>query len=393
MEYKIDLPAFLPEEPQAPPDEDEDNDYKANNQLSRLAPQTLHTAVSQWKRLRLQRAYEQKRAHRLSIQDQLLARQARLKPNHRRNNNDKPSSKSSSRLALVTGASRGIGRAIAVELARYGIDQVLVARDGDKLTKLATDLEACYGIQCYLVTADLAQPEAAFQLYQATRNANLHVDILVNNAGYSLQGPLSVDMDVTETNNLLQCNAVSVSTLTHLYGRDMKRRRRGRILNMSSICGAVAGIPTVAVYSATKAFCNSLSAALALELEPYGVGVTCVLPGAVKNTQFKARSDTKEALCWKWPGYAKTPERVARASVKAMLRGDTECTPGIENRIFLRVLKPAIPVSSCFVEPFLIFASTKMLTFPYHFLWTATNPQYHCRHLLESVTASICEAC
>ena len=208
---------------------------------------------------------------------------------------------------------------------------------------LAYDLESCYGIRCCVVQADLSKPGEAEKIHRATSAAGLHVDILVNNAGYSVQGE-SVEFLVEQTNGLIQLNALSLSALTHLYGKDMKNQRRGRILMVSSICGATAGIPTVAVYAATKAFVNVLSLGVGQEMEPYGVGVTCVMPGAVKDTEFKSRSDSDQALCWKIPFYPKTPQRVAEQGVKALLRGETESTPGWENRFFLKVLKPAVPV-------------------------------------------------
>jgi hypothetical protein len=165
---------------------------------------------------------------------------------------------------------------------------------------------------------------------------------LVNNAGISSHGE-SLNLPLHDARNMIQVNAISVSTLTHLFGRDMKRRRRGRILIVSSICGAVDGIATVAVYSATKAFENSFGIALGKELEPYGVGVTCLLPGAVRGTEFRSKSKSQEALCWKLPFYAKTASSVAESGIRALLRGDSEVTPGLLNRIFLKGLKPVVP--------------------------------------------------
>jgi hypothetical protein len=143
---------------------------------------------------------------------------------------------------------------------------------------------------------------------------------------------------------MIQLNAVSVSTLTHLFGRDMKERRRGRILMVSSVCGAVSGIASVAVYSATKAFENSFGISLAKEMEPYGVGVTILVPGAVRDTEFRSRSKAKQALCWNIPFYTKAPPFVAETGVRAMLRGDLLNTPGVMNRIFLQVMKPIMPM-------------------------------------------------
>jgi hypothetical protein len=166
--------------------------------------------------------------------------------------------------------------------------------------------------------------------------------ILVNNAGISSHGE-TLNMPLSDVQRMIQVNAVSVTALTHLFGTDMKERRRGRILLVSSICGAVSGIATVAVYAATKAFENSFGAAIGKELEPYGVGVTCLIPGAVRGTEFRSRSNAHDALCWKIPFYSKTPSAVAECGVRALLCGDTEVTPGVLNRLFLKVVKPVLP--------------------------------------------------
>jgi len=152
-----------------------------------------------------------------------------------------------------------------------------------------------------------------------------------------------VDLPLQQLDDMIRLNVQAVSTLTHLFGKDMKERRRGRILMVSSVCGAVAGIPSVAIYSATKAFEKTLSLSMAKEMEPYGVGVTCLLPGAVSDTDFRARSNSEQALCWKIPFYPKTPPQIASMGVRAMLRGETEVTPGWMNRFFLKVMQPAMP--------------------------------------------------
>ena len=312
------------------------------------APKTIDvtTTIREWRRVRAQRRLERQNARRLAIYNELLAlqslkRKAKVKQ-PRREESLVELTNGKLGYALVTGASRGIGRAIAVELARYEIPLILVARDIDRLTSLAYDIEACYGVKCCVLQADLSKPDVAESIFNTTTKAGLAVDMLVNNAGFSLQGP-SCDLPLRELHEMIQLNALSASTLIHLYGGEMKIRRRGRVLMLSSICGAVAGLPTVAVYAATKAFENSLALGLAKELEPHGVGVTCVMPGAVRDTDFKTRSKSEEALCWKIPFYTKTPQQVAEMAVRATLRGDTESTPGWQNRVFLKVMKPALP--------------------------------------------------
>ena len=340
-------------------------------QFLQAQPSYASLDFNKWRCLRENKRRERLNARRLEIYDELLALQrlkkkalAEQRPYFHRKwrtklglSSSSSSSSSNNKLhdgteisnrdlplgyALVTGASRGIGRALAVELARWEIPLILVARDMDRLIALAYDLEAAYGVKCCVLQADLSKPGAAECIYKTTQDAGLPVEILVNNAGISLTGN-AVDMPIEEVNRMVQINAMSTATLTHLYGREMKKRRRGRILMVSSICGAVAGIPTVALYSATKAFENSLSIALAKEMEAFGVGFTCLMPGAVRDTEFRASSKTGEALCWKLPFYAKPPPLVAEVGVRALLRGDTEVTPGWQNRVFIKVLKPILP--------------------------------------------------
>jgi hypothetical protein len=123
----------------------------------------------------------------------------------------------------------------------------------------------------------------------------------------------------------------------------MKEQGRGRILVVSSVNGDVAAVPTVALYSATKAFEKSLALSMAKEMEPYGVGVSCLIPGAVRGTSFKAQSKTDEALCWKIPFYPLSPGKVAHQAVRGLLDGDVEITPGWMNRAFLKMAKPMLP--------------------------------------------------
>jgi len=370
-------------------------------------PHTIHTRLQEWRRMHRARECERKNAHRLAVFDELVALQtlrkkaaARLRRQQQQQkqwygrfgrksgstetvlDDEKNMNNDSVGYALVTGASKGIGRAIAVELARWEVPLILVARDVDALTALAYDLEVCYGVNCCVLPADLSKPTTAEDIYKTVTDAGLNVDvsrfclvagrlivccllctaqsryylhlslwlpslvvvmqILVNNAGISSQGE-SLELSLDDIQRMIQVNTVSVTMLTQLFGRDMKEQGRGRILMVSSVCGAVNGIAQVAVYSATKAFENSFGTGIGKELEPHGVGVTCLMPGAVRDTEFQARSNSHEALAWKIPGYTKTAPFVAECGVRAMLRGDTEVTPGLMNRLFLKVLKPILP--------------------------------------------------
>ena len=239
--------------------------------------------------------------------------------------------------ALVTGASRGIGRALAVELARHGISVVLVARDLTRLKVLAADIKTCYGVDARCISADLMCE--AEKVYKETRRQGLKVEMLINNAGISDRGTFK-DMDGAVAEKIIGVNVNAATTMSRLYGRDMAERRRGRIVFLSSIMGAVHAGPNAAVYAATKAYEKSLSTSLAKEMEKVGVGVTCVMPGPVK-TDFK--DSLGDALCWKMPFYPRSAPFVASVAVRAMLKGDSQVTPGWQNRFVLKIMQPMLP--------------------------------------------------
>jgi len=246
------------------------------------------------------------------------------------------------RFALVTGASKGLGRAIAVELARWEIPLVLVARDVQKLAKLAYDLEACYGVKCCVLGADLSKMDAAEKIHEATTAAGISVDILINNAGIASEG-LAVDTKTDDIEQMVMLNSLTYAKLSQLYGRDMKKKRRGRMLMMSSMAGLCTASPNTAIYGATKAFAKSLSLSMAKEMEAYGVGVTCLIPGPVTDTDLRINSGTREALCWYLPFYSRPADVVAHQGIVSLLDGDTQTIPGWQNRVFANIIRPIIP--------------------------------------------------
>jgi len=333
-------------------------------ELAERKPRTLRTTFREWKRMRELRRLEEAKVRRASIMDELIALQALKKKavgrtKTRSTTDQKSIPEKVLGYALVTGASRGIGRALAVELARWEIPLILVARDVQKLTDLANDIELCYGVKCFVLQADLSETDSAERIHQTTKGAGLDVDLLVSNAGVCSAG-LSVEIPDCEIHKMMQINAVSVAMLNQLYGRDMKDKGRGRILVVSSLVGAVEAGPTVACYAATKAFERSLAMSMGKEMEPYGVGVTCLLPGAVRETAFQSRSEVDEALCWKLPFYARPAPQVAHLGVVGMLEGAVQVIPGWQNRAFLKVFKPILPQR-------LTTISVQMAWSPFHF--------------------------
>jgi short-subunit dehydrogenase len=310
-------------------------------------PRNVQSFVADWKQARVVRKREAAKIRRQTIFDELVALQA-IKRNSRRfqkqrgSGTVKEGGPEELGYALVTGASQGIGRAIAVELARWDIPLILVARDVDKLTSLAFDLEACYGVKCCVLQADLSKVDAAEKIHRTTSDNGIVVDILANNAGVTNAG-LSVDTAVSDLENMVNVNALTYAKLSCLYGQDMKNRKRGRILMVSSMAGLASAAPNTAIYGATKAFGKSLALSMAKELEQYGIGVTCLIPGPV-TTEFRHSSPgMARALCWYLPFYPKSAESVAHLGVMSLLDGDTQVIPGWQNRVFVKIMRPILP--------------------------------------------------
>ena len=182
-------------------------------------------------------------------------------------------------VALITGASAGIGRELALAFAAHGFDLVVVARRRARLASLRRQVESAHGVRVRILQADLHDPEAAGRLQKSL--ARTPVDVLVNNAG-TLEGGTFAGMDSTRIGQMLQLNVGTLVALTHAFLPGMLRRNHGRIVNLASIA-AFAPVPWMAVYAATKAFVLSFSEALDEELRGTGVSVTAVCPGLTNS--------------------------------------------------------------------------------------------------------------
>lgn len=182
---------------------------------------------------------------------------------------------------LITGASGGIGEELARVFAKHGHNLILAARRKDRLEALAEELSEQQGIEVDVFSADLAVPDGAARLHGAVTEAGHQVGILVNNSGLLAEGKF-LDVDLEQHCQILDVNARALMQLTHLFGRDMRQRKQGRILNVCST-SAFQPVPSLATYAATKAFVLSLSEALAIENEDHGISVTALCPGFVQT--------------------------------------------------------------------------------------------------------------
>lgn len=229
--------------------------------------------------------------------------------------------------ALITGASRGIGRAIAISLARRNIPVVLVARDLEKLQNLSTLIEDCYGVKTMAIQCDIGSDDDLNAMMDSLKQAKVVIDILVNNAG-SADCNEFVDSSHEKIDQLAGVNLLGPTKLTNAVGNLMKARRRGRIVFISSIAAATPGLPTGAMYGAVKTYQRSLACALGRELEPYGIGVTCMMPGGTRNTSLASLGNFESSIVFKIPFLNTTPEVVAEMTVKSMVFGRHEVVTG-----------------------------------------------------------------
>ena len=232
--------------------------------------------------------------------------------------------------ALITGASSGIGEALANEFAGGGYDLVLVARSEDKLKQLARQLKSEHGVKVRVEPADLSKRGSASALAGRLRQARLPVNALVNNAGVLEHGRF-VDIPATRHQQLIDLNISGLSAMLAQFLPGMVERGDGRVLNVASIA-AFQPLPSLATYAATKAYVLSLTESLSEELKGTGVTATALCPG-VTDTNIMSEATQKSDHLW-IPGFAiGDVEDVARMGYRACIKGEVICVPGIINQV------------------------------------------------------------
>jgi len=229
--------------------------------------------------------------------------------------------------ALVTGASDGIGRAFAEQLAAQGMKLAVVARSGDRLNPLAREMSEKHGSEVRAIAADLSTAEGIAEMER--RTADLDIGLLVAPAGYGTSGPV-LQSDLEREHNMLELNCFAVLQQCVLFGNRFAQRGRGGMILLGSLVGWQ-GVPQSAHYAATKAYVQSLAEALRVELKPKGIDVLASAPGPVRSG-FAARADMRM-------GAAVSPRDVARASIQALGRTGT-VVPGALSKLLTYSLLP-----------------------------------------------------
>lgn len=251
--------------------------------------------------------------------------------------------------ALVTGASSGIGCELAKRFARDGHNLVLVARDKERLDKLAEELRRDHTVEVLVIVQDLVLPLSPEEVYREVQRNGVCVSYLVNNAGFGVNEAFS-GMPLENILGMIQVNITTLTHLTKLFLPDMVERKFGRVLNVASTAAFMPG-PFLAVYFATKAYVLSFSEAIAEELKGTGVSVTALCPGAT-HTAFAERAGMSNAVLFK--SNVMTAQDVAAIGYSAMMRGKSLAIAGFSNR--------AMAFSVRFSPRWLVMKITKLVS-------------------------------
>ena len=226
--------------------------------------------------------------------------------------------------ALVTGASAGIGVALATELAAGGTHLVLTARRRDRLEALGQSLKKAHAIEAEVFAGDLAEPDAPQKIYAFAKQKGLAIELLVNNAGFGQYGEFS-EVDTQRLLDMVQVNCSAVVHLTRLFLPDMMSRRRGDILILASTA-AFQAVPYISTYAATKAFDLLFAEGLAEEMKPHGVRVCALCPGSTES-EFHVVAGQEQFTSQN----QESAEKVARTGLQALAAGKSYVISGLGN--------------------------------------------------------------
>lgn len=232
--------------------------------------------------------------------------------------------------ALITGATSGIGLALAKVFAKNNYNLILVARKQEDLNKTKLDLESQFHVAVTTIAKDLSDGKAPQEIYDFCLQQNLRVDVLVNNAGFGSYGPF-IDIELPKQLAMIDLNMRALTHLIGLFLPEMVARKTGKILNVASTAAFQPG-PFFAVYYASKAYVLSLSEALRSEQRSSGVGVTCLCPGPTKTEFFSKELAIKGTRLIK-SGYMMEAADVAEIAYKGLMKNKAVVIPGFLNKL------------------------------------------------------------
>ena len=232
---------------------------------------------------------------------------------------------------LITGASEGLGKRLAIECATRGMNLVLVALAGEALSGLGDFLKRTFDVEVKVFASDLSDESNCYHLFKEIDQQRLHINILINNAGYGLWGEFD-KLGLTEQNNMMQLNMFALVNLTYEMLPLLKLNNQAYILNVSSTT-AYQAIPTLSLYAASKAFVLLFSRGLKLELEKSNVKVSCICPGPT-STGFIERAGMGGGIMEeRAEKFSMTSDKVAEIALTGMYAGNAEIIPGIANKV------------------------------------------------------------
>lgn len=235
--------------------------------------------------------------------------------------------------AIVTGASKGLGKSFAHQLAAMGYDVLLIARSEKSLTEEAQKISATYKVSAKFLALDLSEQQSTHLILTWCTENQFHPSILINNAGYACWGFFE-KMDLRQQQQMMQVNMGTLVQLTHSLLPSLKKQDKSFIMNVASTA-AFQSVPTMALYAASKAFVRSFTRSLRYELKGSNVSVTCLSPGPIATNFIKQAG--MEAMQETASKFEMKADEVAKKALSDMFKGKSESVPGWLNYLNVRL--------------------------------------------------------
>jgi uncharacterized protein len=238
------------------------------------------------------------------------------------------------KIAFITGATSGIGKAFAEKFAELGYDLIVTGRAENKLNALINEFHEKYKIKVETINAELSLEHTIHEIAEKIKNLK-NVEVLVNNAGFPVRSNFH-EADIEKYGEMLNTHSLATMKFTHAVLPQMLQNKKGTIINVSSVA-AFFPFPSNSVYSATKAFINVLTEALHLELKDSNIRFQVLCPGLTKTDLFIRLNENVEELAKKrgWLWTVMTPAEVVECSIKSLQKNKVICVPGLRNKILI----------------------------------------------------------